>query len=96
MGLALKRIEIDPPKHEEIEKCLLWCFFAWSMPKAAALKEGDALLMWFKGSSLREAAYKCKLVEKIGAVWRVRWQSDPSSAQRFDPDQDTWQLATII
>jgi len=89
------RIEIDPPNAADIEKCLLWCFFAWSMPKANALKEGDSVLVWFKGTGLRESAYKCKLLEKIGSLWRVRWQSDASSTQRFDPDQDTWQLQTI-
>ena len=97
LNLKPKRIEPEMPKHEEIEQCLNWCFFARFIPKANQLKEGDTVLVchtvWFRATVRKESAYRCKLIEKVNGVWRVRWQSDPSNQQRFDPNLDTWQLA---
>ena len=38
----------------------------------------------------REVAYKCKLEKREGALWKVRWFSDLSSKERFNPALDCW------
>ena len=76
-----------------------WCWAVWQAPLADQLREGDLVNVWYRTVPVamdprsaipREVAYKCKLEKREGALWKVRWFSDVSSKERFNPALDCW------
>jgi hypothetical protein len=86
---------VTSPTQAEAERILNWCFPEWAKIRTEKLKENDMVVVWYENASGAKGTgrlqpYRCKLLEQVGDAWKVKWNNDPGSQQRFKPNVDPW------